>query len=362
MELIDKVRLVAFLAGAASVGAAHGAPPARLVQDVDRQPDSAVPVMRALNAAMGNLLARQQDEFAQQRPIALSPGQKFEVIIASEDGVRTSCSHSYDGSRLRLVCIVRDAFQASGGAADGLVFLGTRVPWRPYIGENGFGVRRRVTVESWLHFAVQARSRPKAEADPDTGSADSAYVLDVAAEPEHARRLASSIALVVDGRVASDNGVASLDCNVDHQEPTLDAPSDVHDYTCSVDAEIDRVAFVDRTTGETLKAWDVASVAPTAPARPPAWPTPADWIRAPNGDDFARYYPDRAERMSVAGQVTLHCSVAISGTLDCSVTSEQPPDQDFGSAALKMSKLYKAQPSASGSQGDLTMTFTPPRS
>ena len=36
----------------------------------------------------------------------------------------------------------------------------------------------------------------------------------------------------------------------------------------------------------------------------------------------------------------------LSGTLDCSVASEEPADQDFGSAALKISKLFKMRPQA----------------
>jgi protein TonB len=85
-----------------------------------------------------------------------------------------------------------------------------------------------------------------------------------------------------------------------------------------------------------------------APEKPPP-PRPTvisnpDWIHQPNGDDFARFYPDRAQRMGVAGRATLHCQVSASGTLSCSVSSEDPPDQGFGEAALKMSKLFKMRP------------------
>ena len=33
--------------------------------------------------------------------------------------------------------------------------------------------------------------------------------------------------------------------------------------------------------------------------------TNPDWARKPSGEDIARYYPDRAQRMEVEGRVTL---------------------------------------------------------
>jgi protein TonB len=108
-----------------------------------------------------------------------------------------------------------------------------------------------------------------------------------------------------------------------------------------------------------------------APERPPP-PRPTvisnpDWIHQPNGDDFQRYYPDRASRMAVGGRVVLHCQVSASGTLNCSVASEQPADQEFGSAALKMSKLFKMRPQTrdgaptSGGEINIPIRFQPPK-
>ena len=87
---------------------------------------------------------------------------------------------------------------------------------------------------------------------------------------------------------------------------------------------------------------------PPAPApevkRPSVISNP-DWARRPSGDDIARYYPDRAQRMGVEGRATISCSVTAKGTLEsCSVISEEPADQEFGSAAMRMSKLCKMKP------------------
>jgi protein TonB len=72
--------------------------------------------------------------------------------------------------------------------------------------------------------------------------------------------------------------------------------------------------------------------------------TQPDWLRKPSADDMARYYPDRAQRNAVNGRATLHCTVNVNGTVDCSVISEDPPDMEFGSAALKLSRMFKMRP------------------
>ena len=87
---------------------------------------------------------------------------------------------------------------------------------------------------------------------------------------------------------------------------------------------------------------------PPAPAPEPPRPsviTNADWARRPSGEDIARFYPDRAQRMEVEGRVTLSCKVTAKGLLEgCSILSEDPADQDFGSSALRMTRLFKMRP------------------
>lgn len=60
---------------------------------------------------------------------------------------------------------------------------------------------------------------------------------------------------------------------------------------------------------------------------------------------MARYYPERAQRMGVEGRATIACTVDAKGGLEgCLVVSESPDDQDFGAAALKMSRLFRMRP------------------
>jgi TonB family protein len=64
-------------------------------------------------------------------------------------------------------------------------------------------------------------------------------------------------------------------------------------------------------------------------------------------DDFdpARFYPGRAQRMEVEGQVTLQCARLEGGRpAGCSVVSESPLEYGFGAAALTMSSYIRYSP------------------
>lgn len=103
---------------------------------------------------------------------------------------------------------------------------------------------------------------------------------------------------------------------------------------------------------ETLRLLGVEVAMPSR--KPPEVEPPAatsevtrpDWARRPGADDMARYYPDRAQRMDVAGRATITCAVTARGTLEnCVVVSETPGDFGFGDAALRLSRLFRMKPS-----------------
>ena len=96
---------------------------------------------------------------------------------------------------------------------------------------------------------------------------------------------------------------------------------------------------------------------PKPPAAPPPEPprpsviTQPDWLRKPSAEDLAKYFPDRAQRMGVNGKATISCTVNSRGLLEgCSIVSEDPSDQGFGDAAIKMSKLFKMRPMSKDGQ------------
>ena len=115
----------------------------------------------------------------------------------------------------------------------------------------------------------------------------------------------------------------------------------------------------------------VISATPPAPSPQPARAsviTKPDWARKPTGEDMARYYPDRAQRMEVGGRATLSCTVTSKGSLEgCSVVSENPGDYGFGDAAMKLSRLFRMKPKTldgapvDGGQITIPIVFTVPR-
>jgi protein TonB len=89
---------------------------------------------------------------------------------------------------------------------------------------------------------------------------------------------------------------------------------------------------------------------PVPPAEPPTITNP-DWSSRPSGEDMARYYPERAQRLEVQGTVLLQCAVtAKGGVAGCTVLKEDPADYSFGEAALKLSRLFKMKPKLANGQ------------
>lgn len=92
-----------------------------------------------------------------------------------------------------------------------------------------------------------------------------------------------------------------------------------------------------------IAALDAPPIPPT-PQRPPVITT-ADWLRKPSGEEMARIYPDRAQRLGAEGSATLACIVTAQGTVTaCKVASESPDSFGFGPAALKLTRFFRMRP------------------
>jgi protein TonB len=82
---------------------------------------------------------------------------------------------------------------------------------------------------------------------------------------------------------------------------------------------------------------------------PPA-PSPPDirnptWIKKPGASEFARFYPDRAQRMGIEGVATISCEVTATGTMTgCRVVRETPDEYGFGAATLKLAQYFRMSP------------------
>jgi protein TonB len=95
------------------------------------------------------------------------------------------------------------------------------------------------------------------------------------------------------------------------------------------------------------------TIGPLASLTPvPDPPAPRDpdirnptWIKRPGPSEFARFYPDRAQRMGQEGSATITCAVTAAGSLTgCRLVRETPDDYGFGAATLKLSQYFKMSP------------------
>lgn len=88
-----------------------------------------------------------------------------------------------------------------------------------------------------------------------------------------------------------------------------------------------------------------AAQAPLVPPAPHHIITAPRFKRVPDGAAFARFYPQRAQRAHVTGEVALQCAVTDDGGLvDCEVLAEDPANYGFGAAALAMTGLFVLEP------------------
>lgn len=95
------------------------------------------------------------------------------------------------------------------------------------------------------------------------------------------------------------------------------------------------------------------AIGPLASLTPvPDPPAPRDpdirnptWVKRPGPTEFARFYPDRAQRMEQEGVATITCAVTAAGSLTgCRVVRETPSEFGFGAATLKLAQYFKMSP------------------
>lgn len=82
------------------------------------------------------------------------------------------------------------------------------------------------------------------------------------------------------------------------------------------------------------------------PPRPEVMgPYRPDWLEKPTGEDMSAYYPRHAARNEISGKVTIRCQVMADGRLQaCVIKDETPPGEQFGEAALKLSRKFRMIP------------------
>jgi protein TonB len=69
------------------------------------------------------------------------------------------------------------------------------------------------------------------------------------------------------------------------------------------------------------------------------------WLSKPDADAMSRFYPPAAAAAGIEGSASIHCIVALKGTLsNCTVVSETPARQGFGTAAKRLAPFFRMKP------------------
>jgi len=97
-----------------------------------------------------------------------------------------------------------------------------------------------------------------------------------------------------------------------------------------------------------MQGAELSSPPPPSSLPPGARPsviTQPDWAAKPAMPDLVSVYPKQALLAGIEGHATISCSVGAEGGLhECRVVAEDPADQGFGEAAVKMSVFFRMLP------------------
>lgn len=88
--------------------------------------------------------------------------------------------------------------------------------------------------------------------------------------------------------------------------------------------------------------------------------TKMEWRQKPTGADVLRFYPKAAAAKGVSGRAILDCDVGAAGLLEhCRVADESPVGQGFGDAALRLSTIFRLEPTSVPSEVGRRRLVTP---
>ncbi len=236
------------------------------------------------------------------------------------------------------------------GGQSGVILRALQTPGRSYEASNAFGARRTVDVDYVVtdSLAVHAQPEPSGR-----------YELKLPVGGPEARRLARDVRAVIEGGTLPGAEGKSVLCHDDTLSPEIDFLQEVHTRDCVVSADVSRVAFVDSSTGKTLREWRNELTVSAAPTLTVEVKSAAVMTAGPTSEQMTAYYPEQALREDRAGHTVMACTVLVSGALSaCSVAAEDPAGLGFGAAALQTAHLFKFTPAqAHGKPMESTVTI-----
>jgi hypothetical protein len=218
------------------------------------------PIEQITAAAYRDYLAQLDDKFA---AVAVKPaaGEPFRMAIPVGNGDKRgersgSAYYSYSEGILTL--------SVSGGETDRdrlpLLLAKPRVlAASTYRGQNSYGVSANVRSDRILWQGIALVDGPAGEQTsqfPGIGYVrPHNYWHKVTLPGPEAKAVAVDTDMIVEGRLTALPDGKAAACKTRISDPTLDHPLEVFATECYVGAEVNRVAFVRRSTGIVLKEW-----------------------------------------------------------------------------------------------------------
>lgn len=238
------------------------------------------PLQSAFAAAHRDYMAQLTDKFAEATADRGVIGKPFKIVRPIKDGQAYSglpgdAYYTYDDGKLRLIFIPDEKY-AGPGLIEGPKYLvgivgGSRKTERSYTGSNAFGVTARVEVVRLVEDGVAMLDRPEGEENPYQSTIMTntsptiaqllpprpkhSYWLEMTLPGPQARKVARDAALVVEGTIEPLEGGKLSICRGTYIEPKIDTGMEIYGSQCWVGANVRRIAFIRKSTGEVLKEW-----------------------------------------------------------------------------------------------------------
>ena len=247
---------------------------ALLLAAATAQPD---PLRSALSAAHRDYMTQLTDKFAEATADPSLVGKPFKFMHSMHDGDSYSGDmgsgyYTYHDGKLRLVFIPDEKYAGAGieGPKYMVGLIGsTRTHIRNYVGSNAFGVTRTVEVVRLDEDGLAMLDRPEGEESPYTSSGPilpsiaarlpalpkKNYWVEMTLPGPEARKVAMDAALLIEGTIRALDGGKLSYCKANYIEAQIDAPTEIYGSECWVGANVSRIAFIRRSTGEVLKQW-----------------------------------------------------------------------------------------------------------
>ncbi len=292
------------------------------------------------------------DRFADPTPLPNGAvGQPFRLEYTFANG--EVAKSFYNDGRLRLSLDLKVGEFGDFGAkgARGLVIARRHKVRGSYQASNAFGATMEVSRSESRTDVLAMFRHPRFDAAPF----DDPYFTEIATTGADAKALIASSAAIVEGRVDKPPKGGFSGCHIEYTTPTHTLPIDNNDEICWVAVNIERIAFVNASSGEVIHEW----------RKPPDRPASIEPIPPASLQGF---YPLdlMIKRKQVTGTVKLSCKVTFEGWVrECAVVTEDPPGLGFGKKALSAMGLRQGAPAvidgvAVEGTAETTLIISPP--